>query len=133
MGGNPRGHNHVRVYNMVTSATSLGRTGLQDWLIQRISAIILAGYFSFIAIYLGVSQYFNHLNYITWHTLFENPWMKFFTLVAFLSLVAHAWIGFWTVSTDYVKSVAFRLILQVGMMVFLFAHFAWAFVILWSI
>ena len=34
---------------MVTTVTSMGRSGLYDWLMQRVSAVILLAYFLFIA------------------------------------------------------------------------------------
>ena len=37
---------------MVTNITNLGRSGLSDWLIQRISAVILAVYALFMVLYL---------------------------------------------------------------------------------
>lgn len=118
---------------MVISITSLGRSGLQDWLIQRVTAIILAGYFGFMTIYLAMAKYLNQLSHARWHALFENPIMKFFTLLVLLSLMAHAWIGFWTVSTDYLKPVAIRLPIQMCMMLFLFANLVWGSFILWSV
>lgn len=33
---------------MVASVTSLGRSGVYDWLVQRVSAIVLAVYFVFL-------------------------------------------------------------------------------------
>ena len=36
-----------------------------------------------------------------WKALFEQTWMRIFSLLAILSLAAHAWIGMWAVLTDY--------------------------------
>jgi succinate dehydrogenase / fumarate reductase membrane anchor subunit len=37
---------------MVTSVTSFGRSGLYDWLIQRVGGVIMAAYVVFIAVYI---------------------------------------------------------------------------------
>ena len=39
---------------MVTTVTSFGRSGLSDWLVQRVSAIILGAYSIFIVVYLSL-------------------------------------------------------------------------------
>jgi succinate dehydrogenase / fumarate reductase membrane anchor subunit len=81
---------------MVTSVTSFSRTGLSDWLIQRVTSIILLAYFLLIAY-----QLMGSVDYTSWARLFEQTWMKVFTLMAALSLAAHSWIGLWSVFTDY--------------------------------
>ena len=82
--------------DMVTSVTSFSRTGLSDWLIQRVTSIILLAYFLLIAY-----QLMGSVDYTAWARLFEQTWMKVFTLMAALSLAAHSWIGLWSVFTDY--------------------------------
>lgn len=114
----------------VTTVTSLGRSGLQDWIIQRISAVVLGAYFGFIILYAGIQK---PLDYENWLLLFASPVMQFFTVVALISLMIHAWIGFWTVSTDYLKPISIRLSIQILMMLFLFANLFWGFSILWGI
>ena len=41
--------------------------------------------------------------------------MRLFTLLMILALVGHAWVGMWTVLTDYVKSNGLRFVLQSAM------------------
>ncbi len=60
---------------MVTSVTSFSRTGLSDWLIQRVTSIILLAYFLLIAY-----QLMGSVDYTSWARLFEQTWMKVFTL-----------------------------------------------------
>ena len=101
---------------MVTSVTSFSRTGLSDWLIQRVTSIILLAYFLLIAY-----QLMGSVDYTSWARLFEQTWMKVFTLMAALSLAAHSWIGLWSVFTDYLtermlgpKGNVIRLVCQLG-------------------
>jgi len=81
---------------MVTAVTSLSRSGLSDWLVQRVTAVILLAFFAFVGVTIvsGVS-------YAQWSALFAQTWMKIFTMLAILSLASHAWIGMWGVFTDY--------------------------------
>lgn len=100
----------------VTPVTSLTRNGLYDWLLQRVSAVILAAYSLFVFFYILCNP---DLTYEQWRALFDAAWMRIFSLIALLMILVHAWIGLWTVLTDYVtprlmgsKAVFLRFVLQ---------------------
>ena len=119
---------------MVTSVTSFSRTGLSDWLIQRVTSVILLAYFLLIAY-----QLMGSVDYTSWARLFEQTWMKVFTLMAALSLDAHSWIGLWSVFTDYLtermlgpKGNVIRLVSQLGASLALVGYVIWVVVIIWS-
>ena len=118
------------------SATSFSRSGLSDWIIQRVSAVILAVYFVVI-----VGWLFNasDVSYSTWHDFMTHSAMRIFSLLAIVSLAAHAWIGMWTVFTDYLtvrqmgpKASFIRLIAQIGMGLAVFVYVVWGIMILWG-
>jgi succinate dehydrogenase, hydrophobic membrane anchor protein len=122
---------------MVTNVTSFGRSGLSDWLAQRISAVVLAAYTVFIVVYLILNP---GLDYAQWKALHSCLAMRLFNLAAIASIVAHAWIGLWAVLTDYVtvrlmgpKATALRILLQLGMILVTLAYAVWAIDILWGI
>ena len=119
---------------MVTSVTSFSRTGLSDWLIQRVTSLVLLAYFLLIAYQLTGS-----VDYTSWRALFDQTWMKVFTLMAALSLVAHAWIGLWSGFTDYLTERmlgpvgnVIRLVCQLGASLSLVGYVIWIIVIVWS-
>lgn len=114
---------------MVTNITNFGRTGLSDWLIQRVSAIILMLYTIFMVGYLLFSP---ELDYLTWSGLFSQTWMRIFSLLAFLSLAAHAWIGLWTVVTDYIKPTGARFAVQIAIILAIFVFVVWGIQVLWG-
>jgi succinate dehydrogenase / fumarate reductase membrane anchor subunit len=121
---------------MMKSATSFSRSGLSDWLVQRVSAVILAVYF---VVVLGFILSHHGLSYADWHDFMTTIAMRVFNLLALLSLVGHAWIGIWTVLTDYVTarqmgpSANFlRLILQIGMGLMIFVFVVWGIQIFWG-
>jgi succinate dehydrogenase / fumarate reductase membrane anchor subunit len=118
---------------MVTSVTSFSRTGLSDWLIQRVTSLVLLAYFIVIAY-----QLLGSVDYTYWRSLFDQTWMKVFTLMAALSLAAHSWIGLWSVFTDYLtermlgpKGNAIRLLCQLGASLALVSYVFWVIVIIW--
>lgn len=114
---------------MVTSVTSLTGNGLKDWLIQRVTAIFLAGYVVFLG---GFFLLHPHLTYPIWHELFQNQFMKIATIINMGALFLHAWIGIWTVTTDYLKSTALRLFIQMSVLFLLTAQLIWGMMILWG-
>ncbi|WP_372613787.1 succinate dehydrogenase, hydrophobic membrane anchor protein [Halomonas sp.] len=114
---------------MVTNITNLGRSGLSDWLIQRVSAVILALYTLFIVLYLLFNP---GLDYEAWNGLFSQTWMRIFSLLAFVSLAAHAWIGLWTVTTDYLKPTGIRVGVQILVILSIFVFLVWGIQVLWG-
>lgn len=115
---------------MVDSVTSLTRSGLRDWLVQRISAVILALYVLFILGYLLINA---PVSYAVWHGLFANGWMRVATFLALLSMVYHTWVGLWTVFTDYIKCPYLRLTLQILVVIALIGYLVWGIDIVWGI
>lgn len=114
---------------MVTNVTSLTRNGLRDWIIQRVSAVVLGIYAVFLFLYVALHP---ELSFTDWHNLFSDIWMQIFSFLALLSLVLHSWVGIWTVLTDYIKPYCVRLFLQVLLVLALFAYLAWGAKILWG-
>ncbi len=115
---------------MVAGVLSLTRNGLRDWILQRISAVVLAVY----AIYLiGFLLMHPYLHYLQWLALFHHTWFRIFSLLTLVSIVMHAWIGIWTVFTDYVHPYWLRGILQTLLVLSLLALLFWGIEILWGI
>ena len=113
---------------MVTKVTGYSRNGVSDWIFQRASAIILAVYTLFIVGYLLM----NDVTAESWSALFNYLPMQIFSLLAVLAFVAHAWIGMWTVVTDYIKPVRIRYAAIVSVALILFAYLVWGVAILFG-
>lgn len=115
---------------MVLNITSFTGQGVKDWLIQRITSVIVAVYSLFLLGYLLLHP---HIEFADWQALFNQTGMRLFTFAALLSMVWHAWIGIWTVLTDYVKCPYLRLSLQSFVILFLILCMVWGVQILWSV
>ncbi|MDP4766061.1 MAG: succinate dehydrogenase, hydrophobic membrane anchor protein [Pseudomonadales bacterium] len=121
---------------MVTQVTSFSRNGLSDFIVQRATAYILASY---TVVLVGWLLVHGDLSYADWQGLFSQTWMQVFTLLALLSTCAHAWIGMWTIGTDYIREHYFgpgadgmRLIYQVVCILTLACYLIWGIKILWG-
>ncbi len=115
---------------MVDNVLSLSSRGLRDWLIQRVTAIILGVYSLFI---IGFLLLHPQLQFDEWQMLFSYNITKIFSFLVLLSIVLHAWIGMWTVFTDYIKSISIRLCLQVLVAILYFCCLVWGVTVLWGI
>lgn len=115
---------------MVKSVSSAYRQGLRDWIIQRLSAVYMAIYSIIFIIYLVCHT---ALSYAEWHYLFTQTSVKIATILFIAALMAHAWIGIWTVFTDYIKCFILRCILNSLVLLVLAACLIWGVMILWSV
>lgn len=121
---------------MVRNVTGFSRYGTSDWLVQRVSAVVLGIYFIGLLGYLLVNR---DLDYAQWQALFDTTWMKIASLMALVSLCAHAWVGMWTVGTDYLTTRmagkhgnVLRFLYQTGCIVLTFIYLVWGIQILWG-
>ena len=113
----------------MNSVTNIGRNGIQDWIIQRVSAYVLALYTLFLLGFFVTTD----VDYQSWSALFEQSWFRIFTLLTLLSIGGHAWVGLWTVSTDYIKSAGQRMAFQAGTVLVIFVYVVWGIQIIWGL
>jgi len=121
---------------MVTQVTSLSRNGMSDWVVQRVTAVILSVYTVVLVGFVALNP---DLQFQAWRDLFSSTWMQVLTLLALLSTCAHAWIGMWTIGTDYLRphlqgegANSLRFVYQIGCAVILVIYLIWGIKILWG-
>ena len=121
---------------MVTSVTSLGRNGLYDWLIQRVSAAIIGVYMIGMLGYLMLS---GDLDYGSWKALMSSVCMQIANTLLVVSVAAHTWVGLWGVTTDYLTGMTLgkaatgvRLIAQLAIALALVVYLLWGLVLIWG-
>lgn len=106
------------------------RNGLHYWFFQQVSALYLLCYLIFISIYFGQKS---NITFEVWQQLWKGPLLRYSGLIALISLLIHAWVGMWTIITDYVKPTAIRLFLHVSILMSLYVYGFWGVTTLWSI
>jgi len=114
---------------MVSRVVSGAHYGLRDWLMQRITAVIMAVFSVFLA---GFFVLHTPLQFGDLKQLFSHDPMRYFTLLFFLSLFLHAWVGMRDILMDYVHSAVVRLALHSAVIVSLVIYFMWAVQIIWG-
>tara|TARA_B100000686_G_C16798672_1_gene984289 strand:+ start:887 stop:1231 length:345 start_codon:yes stop_codon:yes gene_type:complete len=114
---------------MVSRIVTGARYGLIDWLIQRVTAVVITIYILLIIALLLIAS---PEGYTSWKDIFFNQWMRILTFLTFISLCWHAWIGIRNILMDYVHKTNIRLILQVLVILVLFFYAIWAIEIMWG-
>ena len=104
--------------------------GLKEWLIQRITAVVMVAYSLAIGVVVLIRL---PMDYERWKALFAPQWFRVLTLLFLLCLFWHAWIGVRDILMDYVQSLAARLTAQVLVVLALVAYALWSVTILWSV
>jgi succinate dehydrogenase / fumarate reductase membrane anchor subunit len=104
--------------------------GLRDWLVQRVTAVIMLLY---VLLFFGLVLSGPRLDFATWRLLFTPQWMKFATFLFMVSVFVHAWIGVRDIVMDYVNSAGLRLALYSVFISVLFIYAAWSVRILWGL
>jgi succinate dehydrogenase / fumarate reductase, membrane anchor subunit len=122
---------------VVTQVTSFSRSGLSDFVVQRVTAVIIGLYALCVLAFFVANP---TVSYDVLTSFFGSAWMKIFSTLAVLATAAHAWIGMWTVGTDYIRAHYFgahattlRVIYQLACLTTLFIYVAVGLQIFWRI
>ena len=103
--------------------------GLRNWLVQRVSAVVMVVYTVLVIVILLARS---PMQYAEWKELFSQQWMRLASLLFLLSLFIHAWIGMHDILMDYVHATRIRLGLQAVVIFALAVYTVWSIQILWS-
>ncbi|HKW81017.1 MAG TPA: succinate dehydrogenase, hydrophobic membrane anchor protein [Casimicrobiaceae bacterium] len=114
---------------MVTRVVVGAHYGWKDWLVQRLTAVIMALY---TLLLLGIALYHGSIDYALWTALFAQGAFRIATLLFGLALLWHAWIGVRDIWMDYIAPAGLRLTLEALTVVALVAYAAWLIEVLWG-
>jgi len=103
--------------------------GLYDWLIQRVTAVLMVIYILAITGYLLLQPV---VDYNAWTYLFSNNVVRSFSMLFLLSVYYHTWIGVRDIVMDYIKPAAIRLLIHVLVILALLLYVIWSVQILWG-
>jgi len=109
--------------------------GVKDWVLQRVTAVILVIYTLVLGIGALITPEFTYENWVRLFNfeVLSFPLGKLLAMLAFLSLAYHAWIGVRDIWMDYVKPTGIRLALEVLTVLWLVGSVVYAAQILWRI
>ena len=86
---------------------SLTSSGIKDFFVQRVTAVIIAVYFAYVLVSLYGMSHSGTLDYNSFRAFFigseAGSFMKIATLLVFVSMFLHAWVGIWIICSDYIK------------------------------
>jgi len=114
---------------MVKRIVSGAHYGLKDWLVQRVTAVVMALY----TLFMGGFLLARPLSFDAWQGLFHSLPVRLASLLFLFSLFLHAWVGMRNIFMDYVRPTVLRLGLHVVVILALVAYAAWTLQILWSV
>ncbi len=103
--------------------------GLGDWLLQRLTAVIMAGYTVFVVLALIAHR---PLNYAAWKSIFSETWFQVGTMLFVIALLYHAWVGMRDILMDYIGHTALRLTAEFAVAFVLLFYLVWTAAILWG-
>ena len=114
----------TRTKRIVTGA----HYGLIDWMVQRVSAILMVLY---LVMLIGILVINPVNDYAGLKSFFSNQWIRIISLLVFISLCWHAWVGVRNVLMDYVKITSIRLGVQILVITTLLFYLIWFVDLLW--
>jgi succinate dehydrogenase / fumarate reductase, membrane anchor subunit len=103
--------------------------GLSAWLLQRLTAVVMVAYTLLMAVILLACP---PASYADWKGLFSGSFVRLATMLFFLALLYHAWVGVRDIIMDYVKPTGIRLALQALAGTALVFYLLWSVSILWG-
>ena len=103
--------------------------GLGDWLLQRLTAIVMALYtvVVFACVLLRPPA-----GYADWKALFSGGLFRVATMLFVIALLYHAWVGMRDILMDYLRAAGVRLALQSAVGLVLLFYLVWSASILWG-
>lgn len=104
--------------------------GMRQWLMQRLSATMMALY---VLVLIVRAAIYNPDGYAEWQAFSAPIWWRFLTLLFFVLMLLHAWIGVRDVLRDYVFNLRVRAVMQLLVDVALLINLVWICFILWNV
>ena len=99
------------------------RSGLGEWVVQRLTAVYILIYIVFTLISLSLSPISSHAD---WLSLSSSMVFQISTLMFIFSLLAHSWLGLKSVFLDYVHPWRLRFVLLMLLATLLSGSAVWA-------
>lgn len=102
-------------------------SGLRAWLLQRVTALYLLGFIAWFGVRSVLAP---PASYEAWRAWMQSTGPRLATLLFFVALTLHVWVGLRDIVIDYVKPFALRLAALAAVAGGLAATLAWAALVL---
>lgn len=104
--------------------------GLMDWLVQRITGLVMIAFTLVVAVALlqGVAA-----DYESWRHFMAAGLTRFVSFLFIVALCWHAWVGVRDIWMDYVQPAGIKLTLHVLTLLALIGYAGWATQIIWRL
>lgn len=99
--------------------------GMASWMVVRISAVCMLVYFFWLLLFF----FFPH-QHQDWGLYLRSTSMRISGGLAVFGVVIHAWIGVWTVLTDYIHIKWLRTVLEMCVGALLLGCFIWGMILM---
>ena len=103
--------------------------GMRLWLSQRLTALMMAFYIMLLVIMLLIMR---PTGFAAWHDFVSPIWFRLLTLIFFMCLLMHAWLGVADVLQDYIFNKTLRAYMQIAVDIALVGYLFWLMFILWN-
>jgi succinate dehydrogenase / fumarate reductase membrane anchor subunit len=103
--------------------------GVRGFIVQRVSAVVMAVYTVCALVVLAMQPAFDHAS---WKALWATPGVRYASFAFIVAVLLHAWVGLRNVFMDYVHPTVLRLALYIVVIVALVMYGAWSIQILWG-
>ena len=104
--------------------------GMRAWLLQRLTAVYIAVYSLSLILWVVVNF---PIRYSSWYGIFSSPLILIATVIFYLSLFVHAWVGVRDILVDYAKPSSVRFLLLTVLALFLIVMTTWLLLIVISL
>lgn len=124
----------TRVVDRYLSESRGSKRGLIDFIVQRLSAIVIGIYVIHLVVIFALN---GDMDYEAWRSYFTSGYSLLLSTLTVLAIALHAWIGMWTVGTDYIRgegiAKTFRLTYQGLIGVALVFFLIWSLGLIWGL
>ncbi|MDW5416476.1 succinate dehydrogenase, hydrophobic membrane anchor protein [Iodobacter sp. CM08] len=114
---------------MVNRQLTGAHYGLKDWLVQRVTAVIMLVYTAGIVAFLLLAH---DASFAAWQQLFACTWVKVLTTISLFALLWHAWVGIRDIWMDYLQHVGLRLTMHVLTLLWLAGSLVYMIKVVWG-
>ncbi len=114
---------------IVSRPAGSAHRGLGEWILQRLTAIYIAGYVVVLALHWIIAPV---ADYDGWRQWTGAVSVRVSATLFFVSVVIHAWIGMRSVYMDYLHTLWLRLAVVIATAVMLAGLLTWALAVVWG-